>query len=256
MIKHFYRSKSDIENLSRLRTVISSEIDKFDYRGVVVNKPWGYEYLMYDNQFVAVWALYLKHGYQTSMHCHPNKKTSLIVISGQVICSTLEGWLHRRAGQGVVIDEAVFHSTRADSRDGAFVIEVESPPNKKDLVRLKDEYGRQGQVYEGIAQMSQDLGKYEYIDLHNLPVGGRSVKVLRDAKFSIVHHDYRKDVSAWMREEKAHLLCLLQGRIHTSDGGILLSTGEAATVSQLRRRSDIISFSDIMSLTLSYGKYR
>lgn len=255
MIKRFYRSKSDIENLSRLRTVIPTEIDTFDYRGIVVNKPWGYEYLVYVNQFVAVWALHLKRGHQTSMHCHPNKKTSLLVISGQVMCSTLEGWLTRKEGQGVMIDEAVFHSTRADSVEGALVIEVESPPNKKDLVRLKDEYGRQNQGYEDSTQMSRELERYEYIDFHNLTIGTRSTKILCDTELSLVRQDRNIDVSAWIRQEKSHLLCLLEGTLHASDGQAILSTGEAAAIASLRRRSSIVSSGDILSLTLSYGKH-
>jgi len=70
MIKRVYRSKLDIENLSRLRTSIPRDVDKFDYKGVVVNKPWGYEYLMFENSQVAIWILNIKEGYSTSMLFH------------------------------------------------------------------------------------------------------------------------------------------------------------------------------------------
>lgn len=255
MIKRFYRSKFDIENLSRLRTSIQIEIDSFDYRGVVVNKPWGYEYLMYDNPHVAVWALYLKYGHKTSMHCHPNKKTSLLVVSGEVVCTTLEGWLTRKIGEGVVIDEGVFHTTHADSSDGAFIIEVESPPNKKDLVRLKDEYGRKDLGYEGTSQMSKELDKYEYVDFHHTKFIQPTTKILRDATLSITRHSHTEDMYTYIRQEKANLLCLLKGKLHARDGGIILATGETAAVSQLRRRSHIYALSDILSFTLFHGKH-
>ncbi len=255
VIKRFYRSKSDIENLSRLRTVIPTEIDSFDYRGVVVNKPWGYEYLMYENQHVAVWTLYLKHGHKTSMHCHPNKKTSLLVVSGEVTCSTLEGWLARKQGDGVIVDEGVFHTTRADSRDGAFIIEIESPPNKKDLVRLKDEYGRQNQGYEGASKMSKDLDKYEYVDFHNISVAQQTTRTLRDTTLSLSSHGPTDDIQHYIHEEQASLLCLLKGKLHAHDGGVILSVGETAALSTLRRRSYIYAFSDILSLTLFHGKH-
>ena len=58
MIKRIFRSKSDIENLSRLRTAVPHSKDAFNYRGIIVNKPWGYEYLMYENPEVAVWVLF------------------------------------------------------------------------------------------------------------------------------------------------------------------------------------------------------
>ena len=218
MIKRFYRSKSDIENLSRLRTVIPTEIDSFDYRGIVVNKPWGYEYLMYDNPYVAVWALYLHHGHKTSMHCHPNKKTSLLVVSGEVVCSTLEGWLLRKKGEGVMIDEGVFHSTRADSNEGAFILEVESPPNKKDLVRLKDEYGRQHLGYEGTSQMSKELDKYDYIDFHSMTIARPMTKTLRDATLCIMHHVQQDDLQQYLSRQSSGQFSTVSPSSHTKLG--------------------------------------
>src|SRR4051794_580973 len=72
-----------------------------DYSRVIVRKPWGYEYLLFSNDSVAVWVLYIKAGEETSMHCHARKKTSLIVLDGIVRCSTLDVCLRRRAGEGL-----------------------------------------------------------------------------------------------------------------------------------------------------------
>ena len=58
--------------------------DHFDYSKVVVRKPWGYEYLVFENASVAVWILYLKAGVSTSFHCHLEKKTVLAVLGGRV----------------------------------------------------------------------------------------------------------------------------------------------------------------------------
>jgi hypothetical protein len=57
-------------------------MDKIDFKNVVVNKPWGYEYLVYQNDSVAVWYLYLREGAATSLHCHPKKKTGIILLKG------------------------------------------------------------------------------------------------------------------------------------------------------------------------------
>jgi mannose-6-phosphate isomerase-like protein (cupin superfamily) len=142
MITRLYRSKSDIENLSRLKTTIPTGKDRYDYKKFVVNKPWGYEYLMFENKEVSIWILSLNRNESTSMHCHPNKKTTLIVIRGEVLCTTLEGFFKRKAGEGLAVESSVFHTTKAVSRGGAIIMEMESPPNKRDLVRLKDLYGR------------------------------------------------------------------------------------------------------------------
>lgn len=50
-----------------------------EFQGVIVSKPWGYEYLMYQNGIVTLWYLHIEHGCGTSMHCHPRKKTGLIL---------------------------------------------------------------------------------------------------------------------------------------------------------------------------------
>ncbi len=255
VIKKLYRSKSDIENLSRLRTSIPNGIDSFDYRKVIVTKPWGYEYLMYDNPHAAIWILHLKQNHKTSMHCHPNKKTSLIVLSGRVTCSTLEGWLERGAGEGVVIDEAVFHSTKATSRGGALVMEVESPSNKKELVRLNDEYGREHQGYEGPGNMTRELKGYEYIDFHDFDNKKRVTKKVHDAELTLCYHDKSIDIYEAVQQEKGRLFCILQGHLHDQDGNIVLSTGETMPVERLKLLSRIYAFSDIIYLTIShYGK--
>lgn len=250
-IKRIYRSKSDIENLSRLRTSIPTEIDTNDYKGIVVNKPWGYEYLMYENQYVAIWILYLKHSHATSMHCHPNKKTSYIVLSGSVVCSTLEGWTNRKEGEGLVIDEGVFHSTKVVSEPGAIVMEVESPPNKKDLVRLKDEYGRENQGYEGSDKMTKDVKIYEYIDFHSILAGKKNSKKLRNCQISIFLSKNSKSIHQRIKREKGHIMCMLAGKLHDINGNTILSTGEAAALSEIRLNT-LVAFGNISYLTIGH----
>lgn len=252
MIKRIYRSKTDIENLSNLRTAISEEIDKFDYKKVVVEKPWGYEYLMFENQYVAIWLLYLKQDHATSMHCHPNKKSSLIVLSGNVICSTLEGWTPRVAGEGLIIDEAVFHSTKAISKSGAFVIEVESPPNKKDLVRLKDEYGRENQEYEGVEKMSRDILRYKYVDFHDFTYSQKCTKKLKGCHLSICKSENSPDIHEQLKKEKAHLICMLKGKLHDHEGNVLLATGEVQSLLKVLSKKQVVAFGDIIYLTIYY----
>ncbi len=256
MIKRIYRSKTDIENLSRLRTSISDDVDNFNYKKVVVEKPWGYEYLMFESEYVAIWVLYLKQGHTTSMHCHPNKKSSLIVLSGDVICSTLEGWTTRIVGEGLIIDEAVFHSTKAVSKSGAFVMEVESPPNKKDLVRLKDEYGRENQGYEGVEKMSRDVFRYEYVDFHGDTFLEKCTKKLKGCKLSICKSGNQPDIHERLKNEKAHLICMLKGKLHDHEGNVLLATGEVSPLLEVLSKHQVVAFGDIIYLAICYSNVR
>lgn len=249
-IKHLYRSKADIENLSRLRTTISMTQDTYDYKGVIVNKPWGYEYLMYENPHVAIWILHLKQNHTTSMHAHPLKKTSLIVLSGEVVCTNLEGWIPCSAGQVLIIEEGVFHMTKALSEGGAFIMEIESPPNKKDLVRLKDEYGRQNEGYEGKDKMTKITHEYEYIDFHNSSKR-KQVKTIRDCSISLSFLRSTKNFKA-LKKNSGYLICLLSGEIHDGQEAILRA-GEAALLSDIQEKK-LRLFNDITCLTITHGK--
>ena len=169
MIKIFKIKKSDEHLISKERnkqTELEKRVkqDSFDYSKVIVKKPWGYEYLVFENEFVAIWMLHIVRKRKTSMHCHPQKRTSLILLTGNATCSHLEGSEKLNPMDGVFIDKGVFHLTEASnklpidpqSENGIWVMEIESPPNKGDLIRMKDEYGRVGEAYEGEDSMVFD----------------------------------------------------------------------------------------------------
>lgn len=162
MIYKVYPSLNDFENLSRLKVESSDFANNFDYRNIVVNKPWGYEYLWFQNESVAIWFLRLTPGQSTSLHCHAKKRTSLIVLDGAVQCSTIDDKYRLNTLEAVVLEPCVFHSSMAVADEGAFIMEIETPPMKGDLVRMHDAYGRQGTGYEKTNEYSKDFSKYEF----------------------------------------------------------------------------------------------
>tara|TARA_B100001250_G_scaffold366500_1_gene347917 strand:- start:449 stop:1123 length:675 start_codon:yes stop_codon:yes gene_type:complete len=119
-----------------------------NYSEIQVKKPWGYEYLVYKNHEVALWYLYIKDKHSTSMHCHPNKTTGLILLDGRATVSFMNDSFNLSPISKTMIRKGLFHSTRASSKNGAHVFEIESPVDKHDLVRLEDNYGREGKPYE------------------------------------------------------------------------------------------------------------
>lgn len=129
----------------------------------VVSKVWGLEWVSYQRPECAVTVLHIARKRMTSLHCHPNKATVLVCISGilKVSIGTQEadGKLTERVlgPLGCVsILKGVYHRTEAvgeldlypPSEDGCWLIEIEEPSNKLDLIRAKDAYGRAGQPYE------------------------------------------------------------------------------------------------------------
>ena len=151
MIKRFTSSDLDKKYLAS-RQYEATPI-KADFSKLVVNKPWGYEYLMLNTPAIEVWHLFIKQHHATSMHCHPNKKTALLVLEGKAIFSSLNKSIELGPLDTVIIDAGVFHSTQALSLGGIYVLEYETPPMKHDLVRLEDKYGRALIGYEGVDKM-------------------------------------------------------------------------------------------------------
>ena len=131
------------------------------YEDVIVKKPWGYEYLVFENEHVAIWMLQIVRKRKTSMHCHPRKRTGLILLSGDAKFHHLEGSIALSRMGAVNIEAGAFHSTEAASdlpmdpvsENGIWVMEIESPPLKEDLCRMSDAYGRAGATYEGADHM-------------------------------------------------------------------------------------------------------
>ena len=81
----------------------------------IVKKPWGYEYLMYENEHVALWFLYIKKGERTSTHCHPNKTTGLTLLDGKAEVSFLSDVNKLSSLNKIMIRKGLFHSTQAVS---------------------------------------------------------------------------------------------------------------------------------------------
>ena len=139
------------------------EDDGTNYDHIRVKKPWGHELQRYHNEKIAVWWLHLESNQQTSMHCHPGKTTMIFVVGGVGTLYTLDKTYELSAGELVIIEKGAFHQSA--SNDGHLVLyELETPPVKRDLVRLHDSYGRK-QGYEGI----QPAGKVPATGRENHP---------------------------------------------------------------------------------------
>lgn len=236
MIKMFNLTTRDREILETLK-VNPQDIkdDHYDYSKVVVEKPWGYEYLIFSNTLTAVWILYLKAGAQTSMHCHPGKKTFLVVLEGQVNCSTITESLDFFAGEGLVIDKGVFHQTTTISETGAFIMEIETPVNKRDLVRLKDKYGREGKGYETEKQHSFDTQNYNYISLQNLNSRHNLKKHFGQCSISFKKLTYEKDLDEILKLNSEDIICILKGKLLSPSNKPVIEVGNTVIVKTLKQ---------------------
>jgi len=115
----------------------------------LIPKPWGQEYRTYVDDYLDVWHLEIEPGHATSMHAHPRKLTCLLCLSGTGATHTLAGTIEVTAGTVLHIERGAFHSTEnVSAAEPLSIIEVETPRNKYDLLRLRDGYNRAGTGYE------------------------------------------------------------------------------------------------------------
>lgn len=227
------RDRVEFENLKVNPQDIQD--DHYDYSKVVVKKPWGYEYLIFSNEAIAVWILYLKAGAQTSMHCHPGKKTSLVVLEGKVTCSTLTGGLDRSGGEGVLIDKGVFHQTAAISEGGAFVMEIETPVNKRDLARLKDKYGRKGKGYETEDQHSFNTQNYNHISFQSSGIRHNLKKHFGQCSLTFKRLTDDKILDEILELNPEDVICILKGQLLGASNQPAIEVGDTMTVKAFKR---------------------
>lgn len=127
---------------------LKAESDLDNHLDLVIDKPWGYEYRIYADNFYDIWKLVIFPGHATSMHCHPRKETVLLCLSGRGEVRFLKDTLPIAELGMVHIKKGVFHLTENVGDENLHLIEIETPRNKLDLVRASDNYGRKGTAYE------------------------------------------------------------------------------------------------------------
>jgi len=163
--KNIVRSKED-ENQLKTITYNDKNIKNLnqDFKNIVVKKPWGYEYLFFTSPELSIWILKILKNQKTSMHCHKSKKTSLILLEGEANVYTLNDTLKLKSGNIVTIDQGAFHRTSSEYDQDILVMEIETPTNKNDIIRLKDEYNRSNSGYESKKFFSEIEEKKLYLN--------------------------------------------------------------------------------------------
>ena len=242
MIHRAKLSFTDKKTLA-LRSIETAPITA-DLSKMIVNKPWGYEYLLTNTPLVEVWHLSIDYLKSTSTHCHPNKKTALIVLDGRAEFSTLNKTLKFSALDAVMIDAGVFHSTKCMSKKGLKLLEIETPPMKHDLVRLKDKYGRADIGYEGKENMQLINGSYVKFKSEEIHV----IKNFCNNYLCLSFIQNDNDLKILL-SQKPKLAVVLNGFIKSADDNILYRLGDIIKTSTLKNNK--IKFNNVSLLSVS-----
>ena len=74
----FIKKTPEEELICDQRCNKTRENSKFiDYIGKINDKPWGKEYLSFQNKHIGIWMLTVNKDQETSLHCHFKKDTIL-----------------------------------------------------------------------------------------------------------------------------------------------------------------------------------
>ena len=174
------------------------------YRDSYVVKPWGWEYLMYENKNVALWCLHINPNEATSMHCHSHKTTGLVLLEGSAIIKFLADEHVIHAPHKQMIRRGLFHSTCAMAND-VVLLEIETPNDKTDLIRLNDGYGRQDAGYELASKMLPKTEDMLWINEQGMISGTGLQYGLSTQKLSSLQNQVLEDTDIYI---------ILQGRIY------------------------------------------
>jgi mannose-6-phosphate isomerase len=112
-----------------------------------IEKPWGWERILELNAEYCIKHLFVKNECRLSEQYHVYKTETLILIDGSAELMRREGDQERVVemplGQPFPIPPGLIHRIRGSSPSGALILEV-STPELSDVVRLSDDYGREG----------------------------------------------------------------------------------------------------------------
>jgi len=136
-----------------------------------INKPWGYEFRVSLGTNLSLTYLTLYPGSQTSLHCHPQKTTSLTAISGIGTIRFLKDSIEFSSGTSFMVRNGLFHQIVNSGQENLVVLEFENPSDAMDLVRLEDEYGRSLKSYE-LKSESNSQNETEEKFFHFIANGG------------------------------------------------------------------------------------
>ena len=202
-----------------------------NYKNIVVKKPWGYEYLAYENEFVGLWFLHIEKDQETSLHCHPKKDTGLIVLDGAVNVSFLNDIARLNAGTKIMIRKGLFHSTKAISNGGANIFEIETPKIKHDIVRLEDKYGRKGKPYEG--KSFEKEKDNECIFLSDPLENQKNTYIFKNSKITL-HSITKRDT--FLQIDDYTNIIFLNGGIQSNEKDILVASPGHVIASHIVKR--------------------
>jgi len=214
-----------------------------DYKKIRVKKPWGSEYLIYQNKDSATWCLDLDFDQKTSLHCHPKKKTGFLLLDGEVEIDL--GFYKKtilKAPNKIMIRPGLFHATKAISTTGAKILEIESPVDKEDLVRFKDDYGRQNTPYEGKDMMSA-LTESDtlFVDPETNAMNSYNIRNVN------INLEKYNNINYLLEKKQNTIFAILDGGLVSEDNRYVLCPGDIVGYDTIKKLCEVFKVKDTIT---------
>ncbi len=204
------------------------------YTKRIVNKPWGYEHVVYnESDRLAITLVNIRNGHKTSLHSHPEKKTGFIILNGKAL---VQIGIYKKNSRKfnslsrLVFRPGLFHSIKAISKNGLCALEFESPYKKKDLLRFEDDYGRQSKNYEG-KKFTKELSNGNFIKFKKPKLGKKNTYIIKNVKIII---EQTKSLNKLKKIHDKTSSAILSGSIVDKNGKKVISYGEIIKTETLR----------------------
>ena len=217
------------------------------YDNKVVRKTWGYEYVVFRNKNnLSVTLLNIDYNQTTSLHCHPQKKSGFILLSGKALFQ-LGLWKSRSEVHASpskrMIARGLFHSVKSISKKGLLALEFETPVDKRDLVRFQDIYGRKNKSYEG-KKFTRPIDS-NFLKLKKPKIGSKQVYKFDNTIMSLEVH---KNFKSILKNKPNTIFAILDGSVADKKGRKVLSYGDIVRTNDLKVLSKVFKIKNKLSV--------
>ena len=210
---------------------------KLNYDNRIVIKPWGEEYVIFKNKNkIAITYLKIKKGQSTSLHCHPQKKTGFLILSGnakvQLGIYKKNTFIYKPMSI-LVLRAGLFHKIKASKYNDLYALEIETPYNKKDLIRIEDSYGRKDKDYESLIN-TKKITKYHQV----FKTPYKKKKQVYNLNKIKIELGYYKNFKKYSYINDRSVSIILDGSITTRKGKKVIGIGEIVKSLTLKKLSE------------------
>lgn len=174
---------------------------KIDYHNKVNEKPWGKEYLAYQNAKIGIWILHVNRDQETSLHCHFKKDTVLMPLFGCFKINLFNSFRILNLFDCLYIPQNTFHGLHSYT-DNGIIMEIEiytekvTYTDKNDLLRIKDIYNRDKNSYESSVTERESCPdeSMNFNCTNNYDINNTKVSVLKVSNLLEIKNKYDKVV--------------------------------------------------------------